>query len=75
MSPKKKQQRRRALTEGELAERVCSVCEVPVPGAHTWLDPATQQPCYGTQGEADRAVGQPRSKVIAPPCQPCVRAN
>ncbi len=32
----------------EKAGRVCSICEVPVPGAYTWLDPATQQPCYGS---------------------------
>jgi hypothetical protein len=62
MSPKKKQRGPGALTEAELAERSCSVCEVPVPGAYAWLDPATQQPCYGTEGEAERAVGQPRSK-------------
>jgi hypothetical protein len=61
MSPKK-QQRGRPLTAEEKAERSCSVCRVPVPGAYTWLDPATQQPCYGTAGEAERAVGSPRSK-------------
>jgi hypothetical protein len=63
MPPKKRQRgRQQALTEAQRAERVCSICEVPVPGAFTWLDPATQQPCYGSQGEAERAVGQPRSK-------------
>jgi hypothetical protein len=50
MSPKKRGHQ--ALTEAQRAERVCSVCEVPVPGAFTWLDPDTQQPCYGTVGEA-----------------------
>jgi hypothetical protein len=62
MSPKKKQQHRRALTEAQRAERVCSICEVPVPGAFTWLDPDTQQPRYGSLGEAERAVGQPKSR-------------
>jgi hypothetical protein len=63
MSPKKKhKQGQQALTEAELAERVCSICRAPVPGAFTWLDPDTQQPCYGTAGEAERAVGSPRTK-------------
>jgi hypothetical protein len=41
MSPKKKQKQGRQLTEAQRAERVCSICEVPVPGAFTWLDPDT----------------------------------
>jgi hypothetical protein len=40
MSPKKKhKQGQQALTEAELAERVCSICEVPVPEhliLHQW---------------------------------------
>ncbi len=35
MSPKKKQ-KKQALTEAEVAERFCSICGVPVPGAYTW---------------------------------------
>ncbi len=34
--PPKKQQRGR-LTEAEVAERSCSLCGDPVPGAYTWL--------------------------------------
>jgi hypothetical protein len=64
MSPKKKQKQgwQQALTEAEVAERSCSICDVSVPGAYTWLDPDTQQPCYGSLGEAERAVGQPKSE-------------
>jgi hypothetical protein len=51
MPPKKRQRgQQQALTEAQRAERVCSICEVPVPGAFTWLDPDTQQPCYGSNG-------------------------
>jgi hypothetical protein len=64
MPPKKRQRgQQQALTEAQRAERVCSICEVPVPGAFTWLDPDTQQPCYGSQGEAERAVGQPGRRL------------
>jgi hypothetical protein len=45
MPPKKRQRgQQQALTEAQRAERVCSICEVAVPGAFTWLDPDTQQP-------------------------------
>ncbi len=52
MSPKKQQRSGHELTAEEKAGRVCSICEVPVPGAYTWLDPATQQPCYGSRGDS-----------------------
>jgi hypothetical protein len=68
MSPKKKQRgQQQALTEAQRAERVCSICGDPVPGAFTWPDPDTQQPCYGTVGEAERAVGKPRSGWVQGP--------
>jgi hypothetical protein len=56
MSPK-------ALTAEEKAERFCSICWVPVPGAFTWLDPDTQQPRYGSIGEAVEAVGRQAGDV------------
>jgi hypothetical protein len=74
MSPKKKQRgQQQPLTEAELAERVCSECRVPVPGAFTWLDPATQQACYGTcfacrelLAQVSRAEGTQRAAPSAP---------
>jgi hypothetical protein len=58
MSPKKQQRGGHELTAEEKAGRVCSEpgCGVAVPGAYTWLDPATQQPCYGTACEAEHLI-------------------
>jgi hypothetical protein len=66
MSPKKKQQHRRALTEAELAERVCSVCEVPVPGAYTFGAPRPACAAHDAQrGSAALGSACGRSRLPA----------
>ncbi len=73
MSAKKQKQGwKQAPTEAQRAERVCGVpgCEVRVPGCFTWPDPATQQPRYGTLGEAEEAVGQRQPATTHNPTTP-----